>query len=94
MRISLQQLRRIIKEEVLSVKRQRLAESRRRRLREGPLGPRIGSPRGMGMEPPVDPPDEYWGYDDEDDEMNDDRGVHAPDVDDFDDFDSDYYTPA
>lgn len=91
MRISLQQLRRIIKEEVLSVKRQRLAESRRRRLREGPLGPQIGSPRGMAMEPPVDPPDDYWGDDDEEE----DEKVYAPDsdYDDYDYADSDYYTP-
>jgi hypothetical protein len=90
MRISLQQLRRIIKEEVLSVKRQKLAESRRRRLREGPLGPPIGSPRAMEMEPPVDPPDDYWGDDEEEDEK-----VYAPDTDYYDDdyADSDYYTP-
>jgi len=79
MKITIGQLRRIIKEEVLLVKRQKLAESRRRRLREGPM---IGSPRALESEPPVDPPEEYWG---EDEEERDEYDGEEPDVDYYED---------
>ena len=72
MKLTSHDLRKIIFEEYRLVKKQQIAEHRRnvinkhlnrarRNLREA----RIGSPRAMSMEKPLDPPDSYWGDDEQ-----------------------------